>query len=76
MPIRQVALPLATQVRYASGKPTKKAGSKKAEKKKKKLPKQFKSYKPSELPQFSICDAIRYLPVSSCLSGLGCSVLI
>lgn len=58
MPIRQVALPSATQVRYASGKPTKKSGGKKAEKKKK-LPKQFKSYKPSELPQFSICDALR-----------------
>ena len=57
--IRQTILPSTTQqVRYASGK-SKKSGAKKAEKKKK-LPKQFKAYNPSDFPQFSVCDALRY----------------
>lgn len=67
--IRQVALPLASQARYASGKPTKKSGStgtKKVEKKKK-LPKMFKAFNAADKPQFSICDALRYaLPCSPC----------
>ena len=73
--IRQVALPLAlaSQVRYASGKPTKKsspAHHKKAEKKKK-LPKQFKHFNAADHPQFSICDALRYAhaPVLPCRSS-------
>ncbi|SPO00752.1 related to ribosomal protein L1 [Cephalotrichum gorgonifer] len=60
-PIRQIILPSTTvQVRYASKKPTSKSGSsKKAERKK--ISKAFKSYDPAEYPQFSLCDALRYL---------------
>lgn len=58
-PIRQTILPSASQVRYASGKPNKKSGGKGAEKKKK-LPKQFRAYNPTDFPQFSVCDALRY----------------
>lgn len=58
-PVRQTVLPSVSQVRYASGKPTKKSGAKGAEKKKK-LPKQFRAYNPTDFPQFSVCDALRY----------------
>lgn len=71
-PIRQIALPVATQVRFASGKTTKKPSNKKAEKKKK-LPKQFKHYDASQLPQFSICDALRYVPLNVLHHKLDCS---
>ncbi|PKS10695.1 hypothetical protein jhhlp_002451 [Lomentospora prolificans] len=63
--LRQTLIPSISHVRYASGKSkTKKTGGKGASSKKverKKLPKTFKSFDPTEQPQFSLCDAIRYL---------------
>ncbi|KEZ39773.1 50s ribosomal protein l1 [Scedosporium apiospermum] len=62
--VRQTLIPSITQVRYASGKSKKKTASKAGSSKKaekKKLPKHFKSFDPTEYPQFSLCDAIRYL---------------
>jgi large subunit ribosomal protein L1 len=60
--VRQTLLSSVTQVRYASGKSKKKTASKAGSSKKaekKKLPKTFKSFDPTEYPQFSLCDAIR-----------------
>ncbi|KKA26911.1 hypothetical protein TD95_002119 [Thielaviopsis punctulata] len=49
----------AMQIRCAS---VKSKATKDAEKKsKRKLPKEFKVYDPTKFPQFSLCDAIRYL---------------
>jgi large subunit ribosomal protein L1 len=54
------AFPAATQLRYASVKKKTggKAGSKKTERNK--VSKELKSYDPTEYPQFSLCDALRY----------------
>lgn len=60
----QTLFPSVTQVRYASGKAKgkktgSKGGSSSKKSERKKLPKTFKSFDPTEQPQFSLCDAIR-----------------
>ncbi|KAH6692518.1 50S ribosomal protein L1 [Plectosphaerella plurivora] len=58
----RILVPAATQTRNAGGKNiTKLREQKIKDKKKKKLSKDFKSYDPTKFPQFSLCDAVRYL---------------
>ncbi|KAK2001046.1 ribosomal protein L1p/L10e family protein [Colletotrichum falcatum] len=54
--IPRLLVPSVAQTRYASNQ-----GFKKTEKKKKKIPKDFKAYNVKNCPQFSLCDAMRYL---------------
>ncbi|KAJ0271170.1 hypothetical protein COL940_011201 [Colletotrichum noveboracense] len=53
--IPRFLVPSVTQTRCAS------VGPKKTEKKKRKLPKDYKTYNIKGCPQFSLCDAVRYL---------------
>ncbi|KZL67723.1 50S ribosomal protein L1 [Colletotrichum tofieldiae] len=55
--IPRFLVPSVAQTRYASNQ----GGNKKTEKKKKKVPKDFKTYNVKNCPQFSLCDAMRYL---------------
>ncbi|KAF9877176.1 putative ribosomal protein L1p/L10e family protein [Colletotrichum karsti] len=57
-------MPTVSQTRCASGKSKGNNGgafSKKTEKKKRKVPKDYTTYKTHYTPQFSLCDAMRYL---------------
>ncbi|KAG7146265.1 50S ribosomal protein L1 like [Verticillium longisporum] len=53
--------PALTQTRCASKNVAKIRDAAKKDKKKKKLNKDYKSYDPTKFPQFSLCDAMRYL---------------
>ncbi|WYZ38188.1 hypothetical protein EsH8_III_000102 [Colletotrichum jinshuiense] len=57
--IPRFLIPSAAQTRYASTNQ-----GKKTEKKKKKISKDFKTYNVKNCPQFSLCDAMRYLRAS------------
>ncbi|KAL5625590.1 hypothetical protein BROUX41_005650 [Berkeleyomyces rouxiae] len=64
--LRSAARPTAASavpatVMQARNASMKSKGSKEAAEKKKKLPKDFKVYDPTKFPQFSLCDAIRYI---------------
>ncbi|KAL1891805.1 hypothetical protein Cpir12675_004810 [Ceratocystis pirilliformis] len=59
-PAAALAVPeIAMQSRSASMKS--KGSKEQADTKKRKLPKDFKVYDPTKFPQFSLCDAIRYI---------------
>ncbi|TQN74590.1 50S ribosomal protein L1 [Colletotrichum shisoi] len=55
--IPRFLVPSVAQTRCASNQ----GGNKKTDKKKKKVPKEFKAYNVQNCPQFSLCDAMRYL---------------
>ncbi|KAK2015085.1 ribosomal protein L1p/L10e [Colletotrichum eremochloae] len=55
--IPRFLVPSVVQTRHASNH----GANKKTEKKKKKVPKDFKTYNVKNCPQFSLCDAMRYL---------------
>ncbi|TDZ38995.1 50S ribosomal protein L1 [Colletotrichum trifolii] len=57
--ISRFLVPSIAQTRFASNAGPKKTG--KTEKKKRKLPRDFKTYKLDYCPQFSLCDAMRIL---------------
>lgn len=56
--------PAATQQRGAAKTYGKSASSKDDKSKKKNLSREYKSYDPSKFPQFTLCDAMRYVHTS------------
>lgn len=59
-PAARILASATTQTRNASGMNiTKLREAKAKEKKKRKLPREYKSYDPTKFPQFSLCDAVR-----------------